>query len=69
VPEWFDRDVAEDRWHGTDPGHTSFGGRTFTSDPGSWRDPIDAHNAYFDEGNAALAAIGAIARGDYAAIR
>jgi hypothetical protein len=69
VPEWFDRDVTEDRWHGTDPGHAAFGGRTFTSDAGSWRNPIDAHNAYFDEGNAALAAIGAIARGDYAAVR
>lgn len=69
VPEWFDRDVTEDRWHGTDPGHDAFGGRTFASDPGSWRNPIDAHNAYFDDGNAALAAIGAIARGDYAAVR
>ncbi len=69
LPEWLDRDVTEDRWHGTDPGHAAFGGRTFTSDPGSWRSPIDAHNAYFDEGNAALAAIGAIARGDYAAVR
>jgi hypothetical protein len=69
VPEWLDRDVAEDRWHGTDPGHAEFGGRTFTSDPGSWRNPIATHNAYFDDGNAALAAIGAIARGDYAAVR
>ena len=29
-----------------------------------WYDPVGAHNAYFDEGNAALAAIGAIARGE-----
>lgn len=69
VPEWPDRDVTEDRWHGTNPGHAAFGGRTFTSDDGSWRHPIGAHNAYFDEGNAALAAIGAIARGDYGAVR
>jgi hypothetical protein len=69
VPEWLDRDVTEDRWHGTDPGHADFGGRRFTSDPGSWRSPVAAHNAYFDDGNTALAAIGAIARGDYAAVR
>ncbi|GIJ65325.1 hypothetical protein Voc01_002420 [Virgisporangium ochraceum] len=69
VPEWLDRDPAEDRWHGADPGHPGFGGRAFTSDPGDWHDPVGAHNAYFDEGNAALAAIGAIARGDYAAVR
>jgi hypothetical protein len=67
--EWLDRDVTEDRWHGTDPGHPAFGGRSFSSDPGSWHDPVGAHNAYFDEGNAALAAIGAIARGNYAAVR
>ena len=64
VPEWLDHDVGEDRWHGADPGHPEFGARTFASDPGSWRNPADAHNAYFDEGNRALAAIGAIARGE-----
>jgi pimeloyl-ACP methyl ester carboxylesterase len=69
APEWLDRDVTRDRWHGTDPGHPDFGARTFTSDEGSWRNPVAAHNAYFEEGNAALAAIGAIARGDYAAVR
>jgi hypothetical protein len=64
VPEWLDRDVGEDRWHGTDPSHPAFGGHVFASDPGHWYDPVGAHNAYFDEGNAALAAIGAIVRGE-----
>jgi pimeloyl-ACP methyl ester carboxylesterase len=68
-PEWFDGDVQADRWHGADPGHPRFGGRAFTSDPGSWLDPAGAHSAYFDEGSASLAAIGAIARGDYASVR
>jgi hypothetical protein len=61
--------VGRDRWHGTDPGHPAFGGRTFTSAPGNWHDPVDAHNAYFDAGNPALASIGAIARADYGAVR
>jgi hypothetical protein len=68
-PEWFDSNVWADRWHGADPGGPGFGGRAFASDPGSWRDPLAAHNAYLDEGSASLAAIGAIARGDYASAR
>ena len=63
VPEWLDRDVTEDRWHGRDPGDPGFGARTFTSAPGHWYDPVAAHNSYFEAGNPALAAIGAIARG------
>ncbi|GIJ58714.1 alpha/beta hydrolase [Virgisporangium aurantiacum] len=63
IPEWLDRDVTEDRWHGRDPGDPGFGARTFTSAPGHWSDPVAAHNSYFEEGNPALAAIGAIARG------
>jgi pimeloyl-ACP methyl ester carboxylesterase len=68
VPEWLDRGVTEDRWHGRDPGDPGFGANTFTSAPGHWYDPVAAHNAYFEEGNPALAAIGAIARGDQAAV-
>lgn len=68
VPEWLDRDVTEDRWHGRDPGDPGFGARTFTSAPGHWYDPVAAHNSYFEAGNPALAAIGAIARGDYTAV-
>jgi pimeloyl-ACP methyl ester carboxylesterase len=68
VPEWPDGHPGDDRWHGTDPSHPGFGGRTFISAPGAWHDPVDTHNAYFDEGNPALAAIGAVARGDYASV-
>jgi pimeloyl-ACP methyl ester carboxylesterase len=68
-PEWFDRDVGADRWHGTDPGSAAFGGRAFSSDPGRWHSPVAAHDAYFDDGNRSLAAIGAIARGDYEEVR
>jgi pimeloyl-ACP methyl ester carboxylesterase len=64
VPEWLDRDVTEDRWHGRDPGDPGFGARTFASAPGHWSDPVAAHNSYFEAGNPALAAIGAIARGE-----
>jgi hypothetical protein len=67
--EWFDRDPREDLWHGADPSRRSFEGQVFSSDPGDWWHAAAAHNAYFDEGNPSLNAIGAIARGDYAAVR
>jgi hypothetical protein len=67
--EPLDPDIGLDRWHGADPGDPRFGGRTFPSDPGQWYRPVTAHNAYFDDGSTSLAAIGAIARGDYNAVQ
>jgi alpha/beta hydrolase family protein len=68
-PEWFDSDPFEDLWYGTNPSRPEFGGRVFHSDPGSWRHPAVAHDAYFDNGSASLDAIAAIVNGDYAAVR
>jgi hypothetical protein len=58
-------------WFGHNPTDPDFGGHVFASDPGSPLHPIDAHNAYFDNGGTGLANIGRIVVGGdaYAQVR
>lgn len=50
-------------WFGADPTRPSFGGRTFTSDLGTWRHPIVTHQSYFATGSPSLDNIAKIAMG------
>jgi hypothetical protein len=59
----------DQRWHGTAPDSEVFGARGFTSDPGSWRHPIAAHEGYFDPDGRAITAIAEITRGEYGEVR
>lgn len=62
---------VEQMWFGRNPTDPDFGGHVFTSDPGSPWHPIDAHNAYFDNGGAGLANLARIVVGGdaYAEVR
>lgn len=52
------------RWFGPSPTSSRFGAHVFSSDPGSWRHPIDTHQQYFEPGATSLINIARIATGD-----
>jgi uncharacterized protein YukE len=55
-------------WFGTAPTSAAFGGRVFTSDPGSWQHPLRSHLTYFEAGSQSLKNIAKIASGNEEAV-
>jgi hypothetical protein len=54
-----------DFWFGEDPTSDEFGGRSFTSHPGSAAGGLRAHSAYWDDGNPSRRGMAGIITGNY----